>query len=236
MSITFDADDSRLVCGSDASIDNIWDSGGALVSWVYDAGAQGGNFGRIFSKWDTGGWNCYINSNDNLILFEVDFDGAADGKWSITRPTQSVWWHLAISYDSGATANDPDVYVNAVLQNESETSTPVGTRVSDAGDVLSIGNIAAEVRGLNGQLEDCRLFAGGKLTQKKISILAAGYRGVIGGEALWFSMMESRGAFTGTLTEGTHILPDLSANTNDGDPHNGCILSPSEAPRYGIAV
>ena len=75
-------------------------------------------------------------------------------------------------------------------------------------------------------------------TAEEIALLAAGYRGPLGGEVLWLDFCTARGlaAFSGTLTQGTHTLPDLSANSNDGDPYNGCTANPSEFPRYGVAV
>lgn len=227
MSIQFGGNDDRLDCGSSASVDNIWDSGGALSCWVYDAGAQGGNLGRIFSKWDVDGWASYIDSNANVIVFEQAFDGAQDGGWTIPRPAQNTWWHLVVNYDSGATANDPDMYVNAVLQNETEVKTPSGgsARISDAGETLSIGNIAAEVRGLNGQLEDCRLFPF-KLSAPEITTLTAGYRGPIGGEVLWLDMESVEAETVATVVGKT-------TNKNNGSPQNGLVYKASKAPRYG---
>ena len=73
-----------------------------------------------------------------------------------------------------------------------------------------------------------------------MAALAAGYRGPLGGEVLWFSMNEAVSAAgdweATSLVNGTNLLPDLSGNENTGDPVNTPVGRASEAPRYGVAV
>lgn len=235
MAIEVDGGTMYVACGSGASIDNIFDGGGTVAVWIYDDGAQGNNYGRIFHKWDTNGWALTIDSDSNIIALDVDFNDT-NGKWSIARQTQNVWYHLAIQYDIDNVGNDPTFYVNAAIVAENEDATPVGTRNTDAASNLYLANRSNQDRGLNGKLEDVRMF-GRILTGSEIENLAAGYRGPLGGEVMWLSMCEARTLLTpGTLTQGTHLLPDLSANTNDGDPFGNAVLVASNAPRMGVLV
>ena len=50
-----------------------------------------------------------------------------DGKWSIAKPTTGAWHHIAITYNGGATTNDPIIYKDGVSQTITERVAPTGT-------------------------------------------------------------------------------------------------------------
>ena len=244
MSIAFDGGNDRSVLVSAAaSIDNIWDGGGSLSVWINLAGAGESNTGRICDKRYDGatntGWTLQIGNADMDITFAQD-RATTDGAWTWdVNLSTGIWYHLVLVYDDDNVANDPVLYLGGVDQvaNITEDTTPVDVVVDDSGRDLNIG-IANTVREFNGQTEDVRLFSR-TLTAEEAFILAAGYRGVLGGEAMWLSMNEATGAgaWEGTsLTNGTNILPDLSVNSNTGDPVNTPTGKASECPRYGVAV
>ena len=92
---------------------------------------------------------------------------------------------------------------------------------------------------MNGEIEDFRIL-NRIASAEEIALHASGYRGVLGGEAIWLSLGEARaaaGAWEATsLANGTNLCPDLSANSNDGDPVNTPTGKASKFSRYGVAV
>jgi len=178
----------------------------------------------------------------NTLQLHVDFSDTG-GDWGIgdNNLSSGSWVHVAIVYNSDAVGNNPIFYLDAVAQSNAEVSTPVGTRSTDAALNWHIGRDAVDADSyLDGKLEDYRVYKGKTLTQEEVSLLAAGYRGPLGGESMWLSMNEATGAAGAweatSLANGTNLLPDLSANSNNGDPTNTPTGRASKAPRYGVAV
>lgn len=73
-----------------------------------------GHRARLFAKWTT------------------------DGSWFTPDIALSEWHHVAITYDRGATTNDPVMYVDGVSVTVTETLAPTGT-VQGAQDTLKLG-------------------------------------------------------------------------------------------------
>ena len=235
MSIEFDGIDvaaNYISCGSGASIDDLWDGGATLLVRAY-IDTIDTNERRLWAK--TVNWISVINITAvNKVQIAMNFSGD-NGRWQCAAPDTGTWVDIIVTYNADSVDNNPSVYINNVSQEITETSAPTNARDSDAASSGIVGGYGDGTYEYDGQLEDYRL-VDRIITTEERALYSAGYRGPLGGEILWLSMSESRGAFTGTLTQGTHILPDLSANTNDGDPYNGCVLQPSKAPRYGVAV
>ncbi len=117
---------------------------------------------RLFEKGNPAVWNCAIGETDPKIEFYQDFDGATNGVWKTTNNcyTPGVLFHFVITYDNSATTKDPVIYVNGASVGLTETATPAGTRVTDAGGNLYIGNRAATDRPFGGQMYLFRLISG----------------------------------------------------------------------------
>lgn len=244
MSIEFVAGNTEfLSCGSDTSLDDIAIKTVSCFVKVDDISA---NY-YLVTKGKPGtntGWTVDIDDQAGTSDFKFSFlQGFANqhGSWQTdSRFTYGLWYHLAIVYDKGSTNNNPIFYVNGVVEANTESLTPDGTVGSDAAKTLVIG-VHNDLSAIpyDGQMEDLRVL--NRLANAKdASLHAAGYRGPLGGEVLWLSMNEARGVagdWEGTsLGNGTNLLPDLSVNSNDGDPTNTPIGRASEAPRYGVAV
>lgn len=238
MAIDFDSD--YIACGSDVSLDDLATK--TVVSWIYldaldtsfDTWVNKSNIGANYQGWMYSFY--YEGSYYGLRIYE-DWDTTI-GAWTCDDGDISTgaWFHLAIGYDSGATTNDPVLYINGVSHNVNEESTPAGNHESDAGYNLEIGDQVGNTRYFNGKMEDFRVF-NRIITVEEAALLAAGYRGPLGGEVCWLSMCEARTLATpGTLTQGTHLLSDLSANTNAGDPYGNAVLVASTCPRMGVVV
>ncbi len=120
---------------------------------------------RLFQKGNTV-WQCAIGETDPKIEFFYDFDGATNGTWETTANcyTPGALFHCVITYDNSATTKDPIFYINSVALTVgaglTETTTPAGTRVTDVGSDLIIGNRSATDRPMNGELYLFRLISG----------------------------------------------------------------------------
>ena len=234
--VDYDNDGSYIACGSGASIDNIFIGGGTITYWLYGVDDNSGRIGKgdQFQGVNTGWGTQWLATK---IVFIHGWN-TLRGKWTTDNAVAAnTWAHVAIIYDKGSVNNNPTIYINSVSSGLAENNTPNGTVANDSGSNLDIGRSYYNTAAGGGDclVADFRMF-GSSLTAEQVAQLAAGYRGPIGGEAMWLSMIESRGAFAGTLTQGTHLLPDLSANPNDGDPTGGADMQASKAPRYGVAV
>ena len=248
MSIDFDGTDQYLTCGSGASIDGLFDAGGSMVfHCIVDAYVNAAAGDRIAEKvlttsklgWITGPKDNAGDTVKTFILLHYFSDTAGVWKAPDNSVSLGAMTHFVVTYNNNNVANNPAMYINGTSVAVTEVSTPVGTRGTDGAQTLSIGSDAANVRPFNGKVEDFRLYKR-ILSAEEAAILAAGFRGPLGGEAMWLSMTEARGVSGGfggaSLTNGTNLCPDLSANSNDGDPVNTPTGVASEFPRYGVAV
>lgn len=99
-----------------------------IAAWVYpDSTAQ---FKRHYEMGTSGG------AGNTRMRDEMD-DGwgwvwvapftTTEGKWSTAKPSTGAWIHRCITYNFGATTNDPLIYNDGISQTITERVTPVGT-------------------------------------------------------------------------------------------------------------
>lgn len=181
--IDFDGAATRVEVPTDAALDGIFDGGGALtVGFNLDSDGEA-SAGRLLDK---GGFILEaIDEAGGLVRLQFyhDFDGATDGRWrtGVVVPL-GVDVQLTVSYDNGATGNDPTfvladleagtIDVLTVGSGLTESTTPAGTRVSDAGTALNIGNDATGARTSDGRVDSVGLFTSA-LTTAQAQGLAA---------------------------------------------------------------
>jgi len=143
-----------------------------IAAWVYpDATGQfiryyeigtsgGGNATRMRDEMDDGwGW-----------VWVAPFT-TTGGKWSTAKPATGAWIHRCITYDFGATTNDPLIYNNGVSQSITERATPVGT----GGIPNTAGAIASTIAGgqyWNGRIAEFAIW-NRILTADEVSALGA---------------------------------------------------------------
>lgn len=233
MSIQFDgavAADDVINCGSGASIDNIFASGGSISAWIYATGWGEGSFGRICQKQDVGGTNGW-----GLILDNSAASGANSQcvnffhYWNTVSvfwesPTNSLtlnaWHHVALVYDKSSSTNDPVIYIDGVSQSITESSIPGGAVSSDAAETFYIGNRSDGTRTFDGQITELAVW-NASLTQADVTLL---YGSKIKGmpfqikptnlKGYWRLNESSDGsAFTGSSLDAT-------GNGNTGTPSN----------------
>lgn len=155
-----------------SAITNIFDgTGGTVEAWIKADSDGEGSLGIIVSK--LAGWMVYLSdesSGKSKLNFTVDF-GSTDGRWrsTATQITNGTAHHIAITYDADAVANNPILYVDGILVAIDEVTTPVGTRVTDSGNALIIGNQAADDRTFDGHIGEVAIYTT-ILSAKTISI------------------------------------------------------------------
>ena len=99
-------------------------------------------------------------SGDVYKLRLYQFFSGVNGIWSSTNTVLSKdkWHHIAITYNNGATTNDPIMYVDGKQVAITESSTPTGTFDADGSDELYLGNREDGARTFNGLIGMARLF------------------------------------------------------------------------------
>ena len=139
-----------------SGIQNIF-SGGGSAAFKFRVDTLAGGFGRVLQK----------GSANELVIFLSD-NGVGGARLTFFRnfsTTQGAWiYNLAftfgtdctviISYDDSSVANNPLLYIDDVSTPLTETTTPVGTAVTDAGQDLYLGNRSAADRGMDGKIHD----------------------------------------------------------------------------------
>ena len=164
-SLLWDGADSVVNCGKDLRIANIFDGGGTVSAWINPKSDGEGDSGRIYDK--RIGFNLYVVGESGgkvQMRFLYDFSGGY-GYWTTDSRIIKigVWAHTAISYDNGNVANNPIIYVNGIAytigDGLTENGTPVGTRTSDAGNNLYLGNVGGGINVFDGKMTDMRLYS-----------------------------------------------------------------------------
>lgn len=169
--IDFDGVDDFVTLGANAALDNIFDGGGSIGLTLTAQTTGGGTQGRFVES----GTNKYIfwmavtSGSTVKILFFIDFN-SADGQWrTATFPiTLGTQHDVVITYNADAAGNTPIIYVDGAAVAVTADSTPVGTRVSDAGSTRYIGNRAAADRGFDGVISNV-FFANRILTADEVA-------------------------------------------------------------------
>ncbi len=166
----FDGGTNTINVASDPSLDNMFDGGGTAEAWYFATGSGGSSLGRVFDKARSVLGLCDGNSGGaNAVLFGHAFTGQA-GNWCTAQDTApfNTWIHVAVVYNNASTANVPVFFINGVEQAVAQAASPNGTRSSDVGQGLVIGNRDDLQRGFDGGVDELRLSktirAGGWIT------------------------------------------------------------------------
>lgn len=152
-----------VVCGDTSTIQNIWDGGGTATAWIFVDSYGQVDFGRIADKdgLSLHGWIWFVDGTtaNNRFGFNVIFSGA-DGQWALNTGTivTGQWYHVAVLYNSDSAANNPAFYIDGVSQTVNEIVGPSGSRTSDVGARLVVGQRFAYDRAFDGTIADFRLY------------------------------------------------------------------------------
>jgi len=154
----YTATNDTVVITDHSSIQNIFDGGGTVEFLVRaDSMGSGNNYGRFYHK---GGTLIYLDdlSGSNCrFLFQHGFSTTV-GLWGTNGRLFVIgdWLHVAVTYNSDATTNNAILYINGAVVANLRESTPAGTRTSDAGNDLALGNRIALERAWDGLRDETR--------------------------------------------------------------------------------
>ena len=163
----FDGSNDHIDVGSDATITNLFASGGTYSAWIYPRGLGGNNEGRIGDKASanncgTGctGWALFLQAN-NVLRFRQGFT-LSGGNWSTGTNSISLnaWQYVAVTYNTADLVDPPVLYINGYPRAVTTNSTPVAGSVagSDAGKKMRIGAYQGGTgRGFNGLIDEVRV-------------------------------------------------------------------------------
>ena len=149
-------------CTANAALEDIFDGGGTVEAWIRidgDAGTASGM--RPFSK---DKWFVSVDNDASGDVYKLrlyQFFSGDNGVWSSTNTVLSKdkWHHIAITYNNGATTNDPLLYVDGKQVAITESGTPTGTFDADGSDELYLGNRGDGARTFNGVIGMARIWS-----------------------------------------------------------------------------
>ncbi len=144
--------DDKIVIPKGGVIDNMFDGGGTVIAWINIGSDGGGDLGTIFQK---NLWG-FITRNEAASKVKLAFNQQFTGDDYVATTTNTevdinTNTHVAMTYNSGSTANLAIIYVEAAVVAHSN-STPTGARNSDAAVDLHIGAHPAAARVLDGNI------------------------------------------------------------------------------------
>ncbi len=142
-----------------ASIQNITTK--TMIAWIYPTGwGEGGGYGRIIVKMNAVGWAWYLYdaAHPNRMLYYNTFTGA-DGQWySSANVNLNTWNCVGVTYDNSAVGNAPIFYIAGVPVAVTQSDVPTGTRDTDAGQNLTIGNNVATSGTFQGTIGEVQVY------------------------------------------------------------------------------
>lgn len=178
----FDGAATKVQVADAAALQDIWDGGGSVVSLIDPASAGEGG-GIVVGK---GNFTWAIHVVDaggslNLRLFTTWT--TSNGRWGTSQAViplneRSV---CVVTYDSSSTANDPIFYIYnsgglqvlTVGDGLVEGITPAGSKLSDSGQSLVVGNFFSDqTRTFDGVIDEVAVFDRVLTAQEVISYVA----------------------------------------------------------------
>ena len=161
--LSFDGTNDYVTLAGTTAYDNM----GAITisAWINPASTGENGNGRILAKsagtnLPSMGWSFYLtNEVTNGIKFAVDHTSAHLEHASVANAiTLNQWQFVAVTWDGSATAANAHIYVNGNEVGYSVADNAVGTRASDIGKALYIGNNPALSRTFKGNIDDVKVY------------------------------------------------------------------------------
>ncbi|MHA2307439.1 MAG: LamG-like jellyroll fold domain-containing protein, partial [Candidatus Hodarchaeales archaeon] len=166
----YDGVDDYSNMSSGSSIDNLFNGGASISTWIYPESWGQNDYGRVLAKSSvsagTDGWVMCVDGEaspaaDHHLLFFRGFDGNR-GLWYTPEDSISLsqWNHVYVTYNDNSDSNVPSIYINGILQSLTPEPSPSGSMVDDSSQSLYIGNYAGGDRTFDGVIDEVRLTKG----------------------------------------------------------------------------
>ena len=170
--LLFDALSGDLTVPAASEFNDTFDSGSTIAFDIFVKSAGEGGAGIAINKLSgSSGWSANITNADTVkcaLEFRQEHT-VTPGIWETpARIYFGQWYRIFVVYANDNVANDPTIYIEAHDLGVTETSTPVGTRVSDSAEDLIFGNRAADDRTLDGVVKNARIWKGESLSSATI--------------------------------------------------------------------
>lgn len=163
----FDVTNKYVLVNAHSAIENLWTDGGTLSFWLKKTTSNNA-FIAYKTKWELS-INDYSAGNMALNFGKTFSSGGGGWKTTNREIGQNTWYHVAITYNSNSTANDPLIYINGSSVSVTETATPVNSPVTDAAINLYIGNWNSVDSSIRGDLDEWslwgRVLTGAEITE-----------------------------------------------------------------------
>lgn len=218
-------------CGSDSSIDDLFDGGGTWSAWVSGVSDGGGSTGTILSKGQPR-FRVIEDGGDDLTLQFIYTAVGDNGVWVCpsTALLENKLNHIAVSFNSDGDpiTADPVIYINGVSQTVTESTTPGGARDTDAGSNFIIGNVDTSTdHYFDGFIDEVAIF-------DKILTEAEVQEIFNAGTALDVRDHSAYSDLTGYWrNSGTDTWDDLSTNSNNGTVNGSpTTIQLQEVPQF----
>ena len=165
--MTFDGVDSKIQMADAVPLQNIFDGEG-FFALKFNVNSDGeGTVSRLIDK----RWRLIVRdeAGGNIrLLFIMNFD-SQDGNWqtAVNIPINADH-EIIVRYNADAVGNDPIFILDSteltVGSGLTRTLTPIGTRVTDVGDDLVIGNSSGQTTTVDGEVDEVMLSGDGITT------------------------------------------------------------------------
>lgn len=218
-----------------------------LAIWARRTGDGGGSFGRMFAS----GVRALLNYNDGGGTTGYQFTRTwtgGTGQWITNAlPSINVWHHICVTYDGGATTNDPIFYVDGASVAHTEQATPA-TALSAESAAMVVGNRPTDNREWQGDLAEAVYYQNVILTAGEIKTLylfgparlartpAFWYRiGVASPEPDW-SGSGNAGTLTGTagIADHPYVAAPFGFNSGWDGAFTAAAAPPAFTPRLTL--
>jgi hypothetical protein len=222
--VDFDGSNDIINCGSDSSLDNIWNGGGTLTAWIFPKSDGEGNDGRIAEKRDDGsGWTFVVreeSSGSCKIRLFVNYSTTNGIYTTNADVTINEWNHVAVTYDTSGAGSSyrPTIYVNGVVSSLSATTDSAGTADSDASEDFTIGGNKTPLdRCFDGSISSVSIYNTAKSAEEIYAIYQQGItydESSLSGLVGYWRMGDD-------TSKAYPTIADSSSNSNDGTITNG---------------
>ena len=162
--LLFNGASGKITVSDDSAIQNIFDGGGSVEFLMNVRGEGEANLGRIFDKLGSYYAEVLRESGSLISLGFYHFFDGDNGAWETTTRVISLnaSTHIIFTYNNDNVANNPIFYINGtaytVGDGVTEYIAPTGTRDSDVGVDLTIGNNPGDARTFDGTINEVRLY------------------------------------------------------------------------------